>query len=64
MRIGIDARMYGKNQSGIGTYIKNITDNVFELDNVNDYYIFLLENEFENFNIPNERVHKIKTNAH
>jgi len=64
MRIGIDARMYGKNVSGIGTYVKNITDQIFELDKDNDYYIFLLEPNFSEFKIPNSRVHKVKVDSY
>ncbi len=64
MKIGIDARMYGKNQSGIGTYIKNITDHIFELDNENDYYLFLLEPVYSQYLPPNKRIHKIKATSH
>lgn len=61
MRIAIDARMYGNEEcSGIGTYIKNLTDNLFEIDKFNEYVLFLREPEFSRFIPPNERVKKIK----
>lgn len=61
-RIGIDARMYGKQVSGIGTYIKNITEQIFELDKTNDYYIFLLPQNYDNYQPPHDKIHKIKVN--
>ena len=64
MRIGIDARMYGKSQSGIGNYIKQITDQIFKLDKTNEYFIFLLEPTFSSYQTPNNRVHKIKATAY
>ena len=63
MRIGIDARMYGKAQSGIGNYIKQITDKIFELDKDNDYYIFLLEPQFSQYQEPHKNIHKVKVSA-
>ena len=62
-KIGIDARMYGKHVSGIGTYVKNITDQIFELDKKNDYYIFLLEPNYSQYQPPHDKVHKIKTSS-
>ncbi|MBN1325623.1 glycosyltransferase family 4 protein [Candidatus Falkowbacteria bacterium] len=63
MRIGFDARMYGKSQSGIGNYIKQITDRIFELDKENDYYLFLLEPQFSEYTEPHKKIHKIKVTA-
>jgi glycosyltransferase involved in cell wall biosynthesis len=62
-KIGIDARMYGKQVSGIGTYIKNITEQIFVLDKKNDYYIFLLEPIFSQYQVPNDKIHKIKVTS-
>ncbi|MDD5341406.1 MAG: glycosyltransferase family 1 protein [Patescibacteria group bacterium] len=63
MRIGIDARMYGKAQSGIGNYIKQISDRIFQLDHENDYFIFLMEPIYSEYKISQPNVHKIKTQA-
>lgn len=63
MRIGIDARMYGKAQSGIGNYIKQLTDNIFKLDHVNDYYLFLIEPAFSEYQPPHGQIHKIKVTS-
>jgi len=60
MRIAIDARMYGQEQcSGIGAYIKNLTDALFKLDQENEYFLFMREPEFSRFVSPNERVKKV-----
>jgi len=63
-KIGIDARMYGKQVSGIGTYTKNITDHIFELDKTNDYYLFLLPLDYDRLNFTQANVHKVKTDAY
>lgn len=63
-KIGIDARMYGKAQSGIGNYIKQLTDHIFALDQKNDYYLFLLEPIFSQYQPPHQKIHKIKVTSH
>ena len=40
MRIGIDARMYGQKQTGIGIYIENLIKNILKLDDKNEYVLF------------------------
>ncbi|MEK7159480.1 MAG: glycosyltransferase family 1 protein [Patescibacteria group bacterium] len=61
MRIAIDARMYGNEEcTGIGTYIKNLTDNLFQIDSENEYVLFLREPAFSKFIEPNSRVKKVK----
>jgi len=62
MKIGIDARMYGARQTGIGNYIRHLTENIFFLDRENQYFIFLLEPEFSRYHLPSSRVRKIKVN--
>ncbi|MFA5189003.1 MAG: glycosyltransferase family 1 protein [Patescibacteria group bacterium] len=63
MRIGIDARMYGKSQSGIGNYIKQLTTNIFQIDKENDYFLFLLDPIYSEYQISQANVHKIKAQA-
>ncbi|MFA4881046.1 MAG: glycosyltransferase family 1 protein [Candidatus Doudnabacteria bacterium] len=63
MTIGIDARMYGTKQTGIGNYIRNLTDYLFTLDQKNHYIIFLLEPEFSSYKPPSSRVSKVKVKA-
>ena len=47
MRIGIDARFYS--QSGIGRYLRNLISNLQVLDKENEYLVFLLKEDFDNF---------------
>lgn len=39
MRIGIDARLW--NQSGVGRYIRNLVDNLQDIDKINQYILFV-----------------------
>ena len=61
--IAIDARMYGAEQTGIGNYIYHLMKYLFEIDKENNYLVFLLPGEFDKFQLPNERVKKIKVTA-
>jgi len=63
MRIGIDARMYGSQYTGIGNVAKNLTYELFRLDAKNDYVMFMLPEEFGNFRLPTDRVTKVEVNA-
>ncbi len=51
MRIGIDARMF--DESGVGRYIRNLLNNLQDLDNQNEYFIFLLSRNFNNLKLQN-----------
>ncbi|MCX6745582.1 MAG: glycosyltransferase family 1 protein [Candidatus Parcubacteria bacterium] len=55
--------MYGKTQSGIGNYIKQITDHLFQLDKENDYFLFLLEPFFSQYQPIADNIHKIKVTS-
>jgi len=59
MRIAIDARMYGNEQcTGIGTYIERLTNELFKVDQKNEYLLFLREAAFNHFNPPHDGVKK------
>lgn len=62
--IGIDARMYGAEQTGIGNYIRHLIENLADIDKNNQYAIFLSEKEFDKFRLPGENFKKIKTSSH
>ncbi|OGE30263.1 hypothetical protein A3C59_04770 [Candidatus Daviesbacteria bacterium RIFCSPHIGHO2_02_FULL_36_13] len=47
MRIGIDGRFL--NESGVGRYIRNLISNLKDLDKQNQYFIFLLKEDYEKF---------------
>jgi len=40
MRIGIDARFYGTQHTGIGRYVQNLILNIGKVDNKNEYIVF------------------------
>jgi len=61
--IAIDARMYGAGQTGIGNYIHHLMKYLFEIDQKNNYLVFLLPEEYDKFELLNKRVKKIKVSA-
>lgn len=61
--IGIDARMHGYAQTGIGNYIRHLLEYIFKQDKKNNYVIFLMPEEYDNFILPNERIRKVKVSA-
>lgn len=63
-KIGIDARMYGAEQTGIGTYIRNLINNLAFFDKHNQYVIFLSDKEFDNFELPGKNFRKVKVSSH
>ncbi len=61
MRIGIDARFYGGEQSkGLGRYTQKLIEYLAANDTVNDYVIFLQEEEFNNWSIENPKFKPVK----
>lgn len=63
MKIGIDARLYGTKHRGIGRYIKKLVDGLADLDDGNDYIIFLTKDNFDDFKTQNPRFKKVLLNA-
>ncbi|QQS38584.1 glycosyltransferase family 4 protein [Candidatus Woesebacteria bacterium] len=61
MKILIDGRMYGLENTGIGRYVINLVNNIKTLDNKNTYYILLKTRYFNELNLPNNWK-KIETN--
>lgn len=59
MRIGIDARFFS--EAGIGRYIRNLINNLARIDQKNDYFIFLLDKDFNEVKPP-ENFQKVKAN--
>jgi glycosyltransferase involved in cell wall biosynthesis len=64
IKIGVDARMYGNEQTGIGNYIKYLIKYLAKFDQENEYRIFLLEPEYSRFVLPGKNFKKIKVTAH
>lgn len=63
MRIGIDARMYSTNFTGIGRYVYELTRRLFTIDQQNEYILFLNDPEYKKFIPPHSRVQKVRVNA-
>ncbi len=59
MKVGIDARMLGEEQTGIGLYVKNLIENIGKLDKENKYIIFLRKKQFEFFELPGKNFKKV-----
>jgi glycosyltransferase involved in cell wall biosynthesis len=64
MKIGIDARMYTPECTGISRYLRELTSHLFAIDKTNEYLMFMLEPEYSKFEAPNERVKKIKVDSY
>lgn len=47
MKIGIDARLYM--ESGVGRYLRNLITNLQKIDKKNEYFIFLLPKDYQQF---------------
>jgi len=57
MKIGIDARLYGLKNRGLGRYVKNLIDRLPE-DN-NEYVVFLLPENFNEFASKTKNIKKV-----
>lgn len=61
MRVGIDARFYGGEQSkGLGRYTQKLVEYLAQIDHKNEYVIFLQEEEFKNWKIKNKNFHPVE----
>jgi len=49
MNIGIDARFFGAKDRGIGRYVENLIKNLENIDNINQYFIFLSKERFNDY---------------
>lgn len=59
MRIGIDARFYGSVGKGLGRYVQKLIENLEKVDKNNQYFIFLLKENFDEFQPKNKNFKKI-----
>ena len=63
MRIGIDARMYGHTQTGIGNYTKFLIKNLEHISGTKfpnvKFFVFLRKNGFKEFTEPNDNFVKV-----
>ncbi len=60
MRIGIDARFYGPiGGKGIGRYTQQLIANLEKIDDQNEYFVFLRQENFDLYQPQNKRFHKV-----
>ncbi|PIR03448.1 MAG: hypothetical protein COV60_00205 [Candidatus Magasanikbacteria bacterium CG11_big_fil_rev_8_21_14_0_20_43_7] len=59
MKIGIDARMYGPRNAGLGRYIEQLIEQLKYLDDEHEYVIFLKQESFDAFQLPNQTWKKV-----
>jgi len=59
MRIGIDARFYGPIGKGLGRYTQKLIEHLEKIDAVNEYFIFLRKNNFDEYQPQNNRFKKV-----
>ena len=59
MKIGIDARLYGTKHAGLGRYTLELVDKLQEIDQQNEYVIFLQAGNFEECRIKNINFRKV-----
>ncbi|MFA6547835.1 MAG: glycosyltransferase family 1 protein [Candidatus Magasanikbacteria bacterium] len=59
MQIGIDARMFGSRQGGLGRYIEQLIIHLEKIDTDNTYVIFLRKENWGDFNPVNSKFKKV-----
>lgn len=59
MRIGIDARFYGSVGKGLGRYAQKLIENLEKIDKINQYFIFLRKENFDEFQPKNDNFKKV-----
>ena len=64
MRIGIDARMWGEKQTGIGLYIENLTRYLLKIDKQNQYVLFFKKDFFDSLIFSEQNVRKVLADYH
>jgi len=63
MRIGIDARMYRSEFTGIGRYVHELIKHLLLIDKKNEYVLFMNQPAFDEYEPTTKRVTKILVNA-
>lgn len=59
MRIGIDARFYGPTRTGPGRYTQKLVDYLQEIDDENEYVVFLRKDNWNEFQPKNDHFKKV-----
>jgi glycosyltransferase involved in cell wall biosynthesis len=59
MRIGIDARMYGPEQGGLGRYIEQLISELQNINKTDEFFIFLRHENWNIYSPQSKNFHKI-----
>ncbi len=59
-RIGIDARLYGEQNTGLGIYLENLINQLQKIDKKNQYFIFILKKNYKILNLKSANFTKVK----
>lgn len=59
MKIGIDARLYGIKDRGIGRYTERLIAHLEKMDTENEYFVFLRQDGFDKYQTQNKNFHKV-----
>ncbi|MEY3471248.1 MAG: hypothetical protein RLZZ223_598 [Candidatus Parcubacteria bacterium] len=62
MKIGIDARFFGNSGKGLGRYTQKLIEELEKTDHHNQYYIFLNQHNFDEYQPKNPNFHKVLAN--
>ncbi len=62
MKIGIDARFFGPKAKGLGRYTQKLIEGLEQADKQNDYLVFFLLENFDNYQPRNPRFKKVLAN--
>lgn len=62
MKIGIDARFFGTSGKGLGRYTQKLIEELEKIDHNNQYYIFLNQHNFDEYQPKNPNFYKILAN--
>jgi len=60
MRIGIDARFYGRLGKGLGRYTEQLLKHLESLDDENEYWVFLRKENFDSYTPAHPAFHKVR----
>lgn len=59
MRVGIDARLYGPKNRGLGRYVQQLITYLEKVDQSNQYFIFLTKKNFDDYRPTNSNFTKV-----
>ncbi|OGI15487.1 MAG: hypothetical protein A2Z52_00765 [Candidatus Moranbacteria bacterium RBG_19FT_COMBO_42_6] len=64
MRIGIDARFFGPIGKGLGRYTQKLVEHLEQIDTINEYFIFLKKENFEDYKLRGKNFKKVLADYH